>query len=485
MKKKKQILSLVLSGVFTLSVFLQSCAFSPSSEISVLLDGEKVAFDVEPQIIDGRTMVPLRKIFEEIGAAVKWNGDTRTVSARKGSKTVTLEINSSEMQIEKGGLGSGENSETGLEAGNAASEKAETETVQLDVPAQIVSGRTLVPTRAVSEAFGLSVDWNEKNQTVSITSQENDNSWKENTGTINLSNLSCTGSGVEVSGSQISITEGGDFTVEGTLNGGNIVVNTEDRVKLRLNGAAITAEDEPCIYIENADKAFITVSEGSKNYLTAKNCEKGAVYSKDNLEIKGGGELYIESGAGHGIKAADSLTVENGTICINAKNDAIHVNETFKITGGTVKTASGGDGIDSESIVMISGGTLDIETTAVPVQSGSSAQNENSTQNEKSAQSGFRAPGGSNTDAEFESSSKGIKADWLLSISGGDITVNSADHAIHSADEIEITGGNLNISSQYGKGVSAHGNLTVSGSATNIDITKSTEGLESKNILTV
>lgn len=88
-------------------------------------------------------------------------------------------------------------------------------------------------------------------------------------------------------------------------------------------------------------------------------------------------------------------------------------------------------------------------------------------------------------DVEFESSTKGINAEWMMVISGGEININSASHAIHCQDEIQIDGGKITVSSQYDKGISAHGNLTINGADTIIDVTKSTEGIESKNVMTI
>ena len=443
----KKALSVILC--LTLSLTLTACVTSASAdEITVELDGKKIEFDVAPEIIDGRTMVPLRKIFEEIGAAVKWNDDTKTVSARKSSKTITLSVNSADLNIDKGKTD---------DEGNPV-----TETVTLEVPAQIIEGRTLVPARAISESFGLSVNWNESDKKVVITSNDDeDNSWKENVGSINLSAMTYEGKGVEISGNQIKITAGGDFTITGTLTDGNITISTDEKVKIRLSGAKITSVENPCIFVENADKAYITLQEGTENYLVAENSEDGAIYAKDNLEIKGKGTLNIESKVGHGIKASDNLDIENGTITINAASDGIHINETFNMTGGTVNITSVGDGIDSESIVDISGGAINIETKGTPIETSSTA------------------------DVEFEKSTKGINAEWMMIISDGKININSASHAIHCADEIEINGGSFAISSEYDKGISAHGNLTVNGADTVIDITKSTEGIESKNVLTI
>ena len=436
-----------------------------SDDITVELDGKEIEFDVSPQIIDGRTMVPLRKIFEEIGANVKWDSDTQTVSARKSSKTVTLSINSNELTVDTGKTNDSGNSDV--------------QTVTLDVPAQIVSGRTLVPARAISECFGLDVDWNAKSQKVIITSDsDDDDSWKENVGSINMDKMSCDGDGVEIDGNQINISSGGDFTVTGTLENGSITINTKEKVKLRLSGAKITSKNNPCIYVENTKKAYITLTEGTNNYLTAANAQSGAIYSKDNLEIKGAGNLEIVSENGHGIKASDNLSIENGSITINAESDGIHINDTFKMAGGTLDITAVGDGIDSESIVNITGGTVNIETNGTPV---STAQSESQTAGE-TPRRGMREE---ESGVEFEKSTKGINAEWMMCISGGKININSASHSIHCKDEIEINGGKFTLSSEYGKGMSAHGNLTVNVSDTTIDITKSTEGIESKNVLTI
>lgn len=454
-----------ITAVLLVSALL--CTFTATEtynreEITVEIDGKSIDFDVSPEMIDGRTMVPLRKIFEEIGALVKWDAETETVSARKSSKTVTLKINSDCLILDKGKTD---------EDGNPV-----TETVELDVPAQIVSGRTLVPARAISESFGLDVYWDEDNGKVVISSEEDNDDWKENKGTLELSDKTFDGEGVSFTDEGVLISSGGDFTLTGTLTEGNITVSTEEKVKLRLSGVDITTKDEPCIYVENADKAYITLTEGTKNTLTAKEGSDGAIYSKDSLEIKGKGSLEIYSGAGHGIKASDNIAIENGHIAIEAEGDGIHVNDTFKMTGGELSVTAKGDGIDSESIVIVSGGSLDITTTGEPISGGANENEKNGERFGKNEDSG---------DVEFEKSTKGIKAEWMMSITGGEITVDAAHHAVHGGDVIEISGGEITLSSEYGKGVSAHGNLTVSGDDTFIDVKKSTEGLESKNILTV
>ncbi len=116
-----------------------------NKEISVYINGKQVVFDVPPQIINDRTMVPLRAIFEALGASVDWNQDARTVTSTKGNTTIQLTIDSNTMYVN----------------GN---------TVTLDSPACIINDRTLVPVRAISEAYNTKVDWNGDTRTVTITS---------------------------------------------------------------------------------------------------------------------------------------------------------------------------------------------------------------------------------------------------------------------------------------------------------------------------
>lgn len=272
--------------------------------------------------------------------------------------------------------------------------------------------------------------------------------WKLNVQSIDLDLLSSSGEGVLFEDNSVLITKGGDYTVSGSLNDGMIHINTPDRVKLRLKGANITSSNTPAVFAEAADKMFITLEEGSENTVTAKNSADGAIYSKDDLEIKGSGNLTVISGAGHGIKASDDLDIENGNIFIEALCDGIHINDTLIASGGNITINAAGDGIDSENAAEISGGVFDITTT------GDIA----------------------------EGSSKGIKSDASLNISGGKISLNTSDKALKSDGTITVSGGEIVINSAH-KGISAAGDVTIDGG--NIRIEAATEGIESKQTLII
>lgn len=127
--------------------FSAQAGYRYGHNVSVMLSGNELEFDQPPRIQNDRTLVPLRKIFEELGAEVLWDDATKTVTAEKDSVKITLSIG--EKTMYKNG-----------------------EAVLLDAAAVIVNSRTLVPLRAVSEAFGCKVDWDGENRIVWITEQK-------------------------------------------------------------------------------------------------------------------------------------------------------------------------------------------------------------------------------------------------------------------------------------------------------------------------
>ncbi len=133
-------------GIILAVFMLATVAFA--ADITVTLDGEVV--DVESYgspatIVEGRTLVPLRAIFEALGATVEWDQVTRTVTSEKGSDTISLTV-------------------------GADCFYKNDEPVDLDVPAQIINDRTMVPARAIAEAYGVAVDWDAASRTVILTS---------------------------------------------------------------------------------------------------------------------------------------------------------------------------------------------------------------------------------------------------------------------------------------------------------------------------
>ena len=112
--------------------------------ITVTVNGNLLSFDTKPTAIDGRVLVPIRVIFNALGANVDWDGDSQTAIAIGGGHTVKI------------GLGKDFFTKDG-------------ETIPLDVPAQSIDGRILVPVRAISQAFDCNVNWDGNARQVVIT----------------------------------------------------------------------------------------------------------------------------------------------------------------------------------------------------------------------------------------------------------------------------------------------------------------------------
>jgi hypothetical protein len=144
MKKPRLLLVLLILSVAANSFATPVAA---TDNIKVLIDGTELFFDVQPQIINNRVMVPMRKIFEELHATVEWDGITQTVTATRGDIVIIMQIDSIALFV------------SGKEAA-------------LDVPPQIVDNRVLVPVRAVSEALNTEVRWDASTNAVLITEGE-------------------------------------------------------------------------------------------------------------------------------------------------------------------------------------------------------------------------------------------------------------------------------------------------------------------------
>ncbi|MDQ2087654.1 copper amine oxidase N-terminal domain-containing protein [Herbivorax sp. ANBcel31] len=142
MKKILAVVTLIVVVLFSCSIL--SPEVYAESEISVYLNEELLQFDVEPYIKEGRTMVPFRVIFEAMNLDVSWNASNKTVYAKNDTTEIIIEIGESYSYV------------NGYRR-------------TLDVPAEIVNGRTFVPLRFVAENSGGEVSWDGDTRTVYIT----------------------------------------------------------------------------------------------------------------------------------------------------------------------------------------------------------------------------------------------------------------------------------------------------------------------------
>ena len=124
-----------------------------ASGVSVIIDGQFVESDTQPIVLNNRTLVPMRSIFEELGCSVEWIPETQTVIATKNSKIMALQIGKSRIIM-------------------ADIETDITEVKEMDVSPFIHDDRTFVPIRVISESFGYAVEWNGEESVITILTKE-------------------------------------------------------------------------------------------------------------------------------------------------------------------------------------------------------------------------------------------------------------------------------------------------------------------------
>lgn len=164
--KAKKLYAALLAGSLVIPVLFQTpveAAPKKQIPITININGDKLPTDVDPIMIKGRVMLPLRAIFEQLGASVSWEPKQRKITAYKDGVEMILYLDSKVATI------------------NGTK-------VSLDVAPLGYKARTMVPVRFVSEALGQSVSWQTSTRTVTILTTEdpgNNNNTPPSNNTIN------------------------------------------------------------------------------------------------------------------------------------------------------------------------------------------------------------------------------------------------------------------------------------------------------------
>lgn len=307
--------------------------------------------------------------------------------------------------------------------------------------------------------------------------------------------------GYEIDGTDVSITAAGTYVFSGDCDNGSITVKKGvTGVTIVLNGLTLTNDDSAAITLNKTAEASLIAAAGTTNTVAdteGSSDENAAVKVKSGaaLAIGGTGTLTVDGNAKNGIKgAADAvITVAEVKLNINAVNDGLSCDDELNITGGTLNITAGGDAVkaspdtgenpDTTSLgnVTISGGTLTLSAAEDGVQADGDLTISGGTFHVKTN-------GGHTTALTDDSAScKGLKAGKTLTVTGGTLTVDSADDALHANTDVTISGGTLTLATGD-DGVHADNDLVIgtkgasSTSTPRINITASYEGLEGTTV---
>lgn len=308
--------------------------------------------------------------------------------------------------------------------------------------------------------------------------------------------------GVSVDGSTVTVHAEGVYRLTGKLEGQLVVdADKQDKVQLVLENAEIVSASSAAISVKQADKVFLTLSEGTVNKLENGGSfedEKidGAVYSKEDLTVNGQGTLTVVSPAGHGIVSKDELVIAGGSIMIQAGQHGLTGKDCISIAAGDLIVHAGEDGLHAKNdgdtdkgFLYVGGGSLTVEagqdalsaTGAVQLAGGSfhltaGGGSEAVTMRPSDGQARF---GAQSTYYGIEGSAKGIKSDSTITITGGVFTLDCADDGIHGTGDIRISGGDFRIQTAD-DGIHSDANVVITGGS--FDIPYCYEGVEGQTV---
>lgn len=314
-----------------------------------------------------------------------------------------------------------------------------------------VSSNGAYITTAVSENQK-NIELTDSNVDINFTDRDKSSEYDESSAvkiTLNGSSAVVSDSGVNISGSTVTITSAGTYIISGSLSDGQIVIaaSDSDKVQLVLNNAEINCNTSAAVYVKSADKVFVTLPAGTTNSLgggteyvqTDDNTVDGVIFSKSDLTLNGTGTLKIDADYRHGIVTKDTLCITGGTYVIDAVKTCLAGKDGIKILDGSFTLTAGSKGLNSGNdddakagSIYIAGGTFTIK-----------------------------------------SEDDSIHADGSCIIAGGTYTIAAGDDGIHANYDTVITDGSITITDSY-EGIEGR-RITVSGGT--INLTASDDGI--------
>lgn len=274
---------------------------------------------------------------------------------------------------------------------------------------------------------------------------------------LNGESIEINGHGAEKIGPNVWIRAAGTYVLRGIFCDGQIIVDAgkNDDIQIVLAGVDITSQSSAPIYVLSADKLFLTLAEGTNNYLTdsetyiyddgGSNEPDAVIFSKEDLTINGSGTLIVNANYKHGIVSKDDLKIISGTLVVNSVEDGLKGTDSIAVRDGTISINARGDGIQSNNTEDPLRGYIYIEDGTVKIVSGK----------------------------------EGVQAETKVIIKGGNVTIDSVGDSIHANESIAVNGGLISICSED-DGIHADSSAVFNGG--DIRILDSYEGIESTQI---
>lgn len=285
-------------------------------------------------------------------------------------------------------------------------------------------------------------------------------SWEQKAVITLESSITIEGSGAKTSDSMVVISEGGAYEISGTLEAGMIYVETDEAVKLILNGVNITNPNGPAIYVYDAEVTYIELAEGTENVLTdgtdysedyaKENADgemelgKATIFANDDLVFVGTGSLTVIGNYKHAICSDDMIYFESGSLTLSAVKDGVHVNDGICVDGGMIEVLTANDAMESEGAFVMNGGELILTASDDGVSVLGNLTVNDGTIN-------------------ISTCEEGLEAKNNLVINGGNIEIIGNDDGLNGGNLVQINGGFLYSNISNGDAIDSNGTLEING----------------------
>ncbi len=270
---------------------------------------------------------------------------------------------------------------------------------------------------------------------------------------------------------EAEITEAGTYILSGSARDFTVKITADSKAKIQLilDGVEITNDGKPAVYVESADKVFLTTAAGSVNTISVTGefdyedeGADGAVFSRADLVLNGEGGLNVSSSE-NGVVSKDDMKITGGNYTVSAGNNAFEANDSIRICGGNFTVTQADDGFHASNsddgelgYIYVSGGEFSLTTTGDGLQGNAFVQ----------------IDGG-----KFDiTSAEGIEG-TTVQINGGDISISASDDGINASEKsgayevlAEFNGGKVTIVMGQGDtdGIDSNGRIVVNGGEINV-----------------
>ena len=346
------------------------------------------------------------------------------------------------------------------------------------------------------EAYGIQVivdeDAEAYGHTVLFTENDKNGAWNTSQATqitLNGDHASVFGGGAYAYEGNVIITNKGKYVVSGTLINGSVIVDADGSAKvwIMLDGAVISNSEGSCLDVEQADKVFLSLAEGSENSMTTTGFSKenrdvgmdGTIFSRDDLTINGLGRLTVNAAEENGVVSNDELVLAGGSIDVTAAGDAIHANDGLRIMTTELSLRAQDDGISVtglESEFYMESGSIALSASDKGIAAGNSVRILGGNLSIQSDHEGIASDNSvilSGGTVEIMAEEDGISANGDVILDGADIRIEAGDDGIHSDTAVMISGGSIEIPSCY-EGIEA---VTIDVTGGNITIYPEDDGM--------